>query len=205
MSWIPEVPAVTESETALETAPRTAVSAEPPAGGPTRTRLRARPRRGPSAGWPVLRAVAVGDRDGVWSQPPTPVSSVVRYADEGEWTTPDGDLRGLARLYAALVGVSASAALYLAAWVIQRPIRGRGAGRPRLGATPPPALADLLIDAIRGSWCPPAATVRLAAGRAYAVLVVLPVSAALYLAAAVVQRPGRLIALVLLLLVIRFF
>jgi hypothetical protein len=165
--------------------------------------------------------VAVGDRDGVWSQPPTAVASVIRYAEEGEWTTPDGNLRGLARLYAGLVGVTATAALYGAAWLIQRPVRGPvapGRRRPKsaektnppptqrsVWATPPPALADLVVNAIRGSWCPPAATVRLAAGRTYYALIALPVSVALYLLAGIFQRPGRLAAAALLLVIVRIF
>ncbi|SBW21076.1 hypothetical protein FDG2_1891 [Candidatus Protofrankia californiensis] len=82
---------------------------------PTETRMRAARR---------LWDVAIGELPSVWAEPPTEPAALVRYARDGDWCTPDATgWRMAGQVYCALVAIPVSVALYVAAWLVQRPGR----------------------------------------------------------------------------------
>ncbi len=71
-----------------------------------------------------LWELAIGDLPSVWSVPPTEPAALVRYAAAGQWCSPDSRvLRFLGQAYCVLLAIPVSVALYVAAWLCQRPGR----------------------------------------------------------------------------------
>lgn len=73
---------------------------------------------------------------------------------------------------------------------------------PSVWSAPPTEPAALVRYAAEGSWCSPESRVWRRAGQVYCVVVAIPLSVACYVAAWVVQRPGRLAAAALLALIV---
>ncbi len=68
--------------------------------------------------------VAIGEWPSVWSTPPTEPAALVRYAAAGQWCAPDATTwRRLGQAYCVLLAIPVSVALYVAAWLVQRPGR----------------------------------------------------------------------------------
>ncbi|WP_322755745.1 hypothetical protein [Frankia sp. Cas3] len=68
--------------------------------------------------------VAIGQWPSVWSAPPTELAALVRYAAAGQWCAPDATTwRRLGQAYCVLLAIPVSVALYVAAWLVQRPGR----------------------------------------------------------------------------------
>lgn len=121
---------LTESETAPETAVRSAVSQETPSEGiNTRPRAAARARvtRLVNSHPRARRAweIAVGDRPSVWSSTPATPAEVFRYAAAGEWCDEESTyLRWAGQAYCLGLAIPFTVAAYIAAWLLQRPARG---------------------------------------------------------------------------------
>lgn len=73
---------------------------------------------------------------------------------------------------------------------------------PSVWSQAPATPAELVRYARDGAWCAPESTRLRTAGRVYSAVVAIPVTVAAYLTAWVVQRPGRLAAVVFLAAVI---
>jgi hypothetical protein len=68
--------------------------------------------------------VAVGDTPSPWSAPQPPMADLVRYAQEAPWCAEDADgWRRAGQAYQWAVAIPVSLAVYLVAWVVQRPAR----------------------------------------------------------------------------------
>ena len=90
---------------------------------PSTWQLRLDALRNRVAGW-VARVRTWGHPPDIASQPRPSLSAVWGYAEVGDYTHPEaGRLRTLGQVYAFLVAVPAHAALYLAAWILERPSR----------------------------------------------------------------------------------
>lgn len=76
---------------------------------------------------------------------------------------------------------------------------------PSVWSEAPATPAELVRYARDGEWCAPDSTRLRGAGQAYSWAVAIPASVLAYVAAWVVQRPGRLAAVVLLLVVLALF
>lgn len=179
------------SETPVETPLPSGESAPPPQGGTYRAPGRAReghdsPSRGRGVGFARLRAVAVGDQPSPWSEPlPTPAQAR-RYVAEGDWVAPDAfSWRRAASRY-LWVPLFATGVAHVIVWVGLLPVAGFD-GWPAVRSASPPPLSDLLRQA--GTRGLP--------GRLY-VGGLLCLVTPFYVLAAVLARPGRLAAAVLL-------
>jgi hypothetical protein len=76
---------------------------------------------------------------------------------------------------------------------------------PSVWSDAPATPAELVRYARDGEWCAPHSTRLRAVGRGYCWAIAIPASVAAYVAAWVVQRPGRLAAVLLLVVVLRLF
>jgi hypothetical protein len=127
----------------------------------------------------------VGDRPSVWSERLPSPPEARRYAAEGDWCAPDAHRwRHEADRWARRVAAPATGAVHLLVWAALLPATGFD-GVPPLRSGSPPALSDLVRLAAR----------RGRVGRAYLAALIL-LAAPAYALAAVLQRPGRLLAAV---------
>lgn len=112
----------TESETAPQTAVRSAVSlTDPQDGDMTRARVRTRAR---IPHLDTVRDLIVGDRESLWSESPASPAELARYARDGQWCAPTSVVwRTAGRAYCWLIAIPATILLGLAAHILSRPGR----------------------------------------------------------------------------------
>lgn len=74
--------------------------------------------------------------------------------------------------------------------------------RPSVWSQPPTTCPELLRYALKADWCAPASRWLRLAGRIYCWTVAIPLSIAFYIAAWIIQRPGRLAAFLVLIAIV---